>query len=427
VANVLRGGARAWGVNPRGFEVLGLECARSIAELPEVPELALLMVGHERIEPAFEEAVSAGVRAFVIPGLGNEAGAAGSEIARRLGRSGAALLGPNCMGVAVPAHASPWIAAISDQFLPGHVAVVAESGSVAEAFVNGGPRTGFRFVVSTGGEANRDAADFLGWFAADPGTRAIGLFLETVRRPSALAAALQRCAEAGKPVACLAVGRSEAARRATTSHTGAMAGSRVGLEALFRRYDVISLDDHHDLVETLEVLGRSRWPPGVRVAAVSESGGECALLADQGEAAGLRFDPLSAELAELLRAEFPNFLDPNNPLDAWAVDEAARVFPRTLELLAASGAYDVLLAQVDLTRYRGEADNDWCEMVIRALAAAVAGRPVFPAVTTVHTTDPPDRLAAVARELDVALLRGPAHTARALAAVGRWMTRRRGA
>src|SRR5439155_26557617 len=120
------------------------------------PELALLMVGHERLEAAFEEAAGAGVRAFVLPGLGNEAGAAGREIAARVGRRaeelGAAVLGPNCMGIAVPGRASPWIAAISDRFLAGHVTVIAESGSVAESLVNGGPRTGFRCVISTGGE-----------------------------------------------------------------------------------------------------------------------------------------------------------------------------------------------------------------------------------------------------------------------------------
>ncbi len=428
VRNLLRGGARAWGVNPRGAGVLGLGSAAAVAQLTETPELAVLMVGHERIESAVEEALAAGVRAFVVPGLGNEAGEAGRAIAKRLGRRvsamKAAVLGPNCMGVAVPERASPWIGGISGGFLPGHVAVVAESGSVAESFVNGGPRTGFRCVVSTGGEMVRDAADFLAWFAADEGTRAVGLFLETVRRPAALAASLRRCAEAGKPIACLSVGRSEAARRATMSHTGALAGSRAGLQALLRRYDVIEVEDHHELFETLEVLGRSRWPLGVRAAAVSESGGECALLADQGQDAGLSFDPLPAEVTALLRREFPNFLEPNNPLDAWAVDEVSRVFPRTLELLAASGAYDVLLAQVDLTRYRDESDNQWCELVIRALARAAEGRPVFPAVTTVHTTDPPDRLVELARELDVALLRGPAHTARALASVGGWRMRR---
>ena len=237
VRNILRGGARAWGVNPRGGSVLGLECAASVAQLAETPELALLMVGHERIESAVEEALAAGVRAFVVPGLGNEAGEVGRAIAERLGRRvsamNAAVLGPNCMGVAVPERASPWIGGISGGFLPGHVAVVAESGSVAESFVNGGPRTGFRCVVSTGGEMVRDAADFLAWFAADEGTRAVGLFLETVRRPAALAAALRRCAEAGKPIACLSVGRSEAARRATMSHTGALAGCRAGLRRCF--------------------------------------------------------------------------------------------------------------------------------------------------------------------------------------------------
>jgi acetyltransferase len=428
IRNVLRGGIPAWGVNPRRDEVLGLRCAARVADLPELPELAFLLVGHTRVEEAFAEAVEAGVRAFVLPGLGNEAGAEGPEIAERIAARAAevdaAVVGPNCMGVAVPGpRTSPWIGTLPETFAEGHVAVASHSGSIGEALTALGPRVGFRCVASLGGELARDVADVCGFLAEDEGTKAVGLFLEAVRRPAALAKALNRLADAGKPVVCLKVGRSEAAARAALTHSGAVVGSDLAFSAFLHAHGAIEVDDFPQLVETLEVLGRRRRPRGTRIAAISESGGEGALLADHGEAAGIPFDPLPPGLGAALRHEFPNYLAPGNPLDAWAIDEAERVYPRSLELLAQSGAFDILVAQVDLSQFRGSAEVEWCEMIVRALADAVEGTGIFPAVTSVQAADPPASTAALAQELDVALLRGPGNALRALSAVARWRPR----
>jgi len=364
------------------------------------------------------------VRAFVVPGVGAESGAAGKVVAERLAaaarEAGAALLGPNCMGAFVPGGPAAWIGQPPESTVPGHVAVLCQSGSIADAFLSLGGRIGLRCVVSSGGEAVTDAADYLRFFADDDGTRAVGLFLETVRRPAAFVEALAACAAAGKPVVCLKVGRSEAAARAALSHTGALVGSVEAFAAVLRRYGAIQVEDFHELVETLEILGRRRWPRGTRVGAVSESGGECALLADHAEAAGIPFEPLSDALAARLRAEFPNFLAPGNPLDAWAVADESVVYPRTLELMSESGEFDVLLALADLSQFRDVGNEDWCELTLRTLARLAAGSDVFVAGVTVHSADPPRRFQELAGELDLALLRGPRDAMLALAHVARW-------
>ena len=112
VETVVASGVRAWGVNPNRDEVAGLRCYPSVAELPEVPVCAFLMVNHERVEAAFEEAAAAGVRAFVVPGVGAESGEAAKPTTERLARRarelGATLLGPNCMGFFVPGGAAAW-------------------------------------------------------------------------------------------------------------------------------------------------------------------------------------------------------------------------------------------------------------------------------------------------------------------------------
>ncbi len=421
ILNALDSGIPAWGVNPNRDEVLGLPCVPTLADLPTVAETALLLVNHERVEDALAEALELGIRAFVVPGVGAEAGADGPKVIERLAARarefGASLLGPNCMGVAVPGGHSSWIGRPPTTTRDGHVAVLCQSGSVADAFLSLGGRIGLRCVVSSGSEAVTDAADYLEFFAHDDGTRAVGLFLETVRRPGAFVAALAACAAAGKPVVCLKVGRSEAAARAALSHTGAIVGSGATFSAVLRRWDAIEVDDFHELVETLEILGKRRWPRGSRIAAISESGGECGLLADQAEATGIPFEPLPAPLVAALRDRFPNYLDPGNPLDAWAVAEAEEVYPGSLELMAQSGAFDVLLAQVDLSQFRDPGNEDWSELTMRALARLADEHDLFAAVTTVHSADPPARFQQLATELDLPLLRGPRDAMRALAHV----------
>ncbi len=428
---VLRGGVPTWFVNPNRPQVLGRECFPSLTALPETPECAYLLVGHTRAEAAFEDVIAAGVRAVVLPGLGAEAGAEGRAVAARIGARAAecdiAVVGPNCMGIATPGGVSLWLGSVKgpESFLPGHVACVAHSGSIAEAFQAAGPRVGFRTLVSAGGELSRDLADFVAFLAGDEGTRAIGLFAETIRRPGAFAAALALAAEAGKPVVCLKVGRSQAAARAALAHSGAVVGSARAFSALLRHHDALEVGDFHELLETLEVLGRERWPRGRRIAGVSESGGECGLLADHGEEAGIPFAPLPDALKAGLVAAFPNYVLPENPLDCWAIDEAERVYPGSLALLRDSGGYDVLLAQVDLSRHRGAHDEGWCSLIVESLADAVEGTDIFPAVTTVHATDPPPAIGELARARDVALLRGTREGLRAIAAVAGWAARER--
>ncbi len=422
VETVVASDVTAWGVNPNRDEVAGLRCYPSIAELPEVPECVFLMVNHERVEEAFEEALAVGVRAFVVPGVGAEAGAAArpttERLAARAREFGAALLGPNCMGAFVPGGPAAWNGRPEETTAPGHVSVLCQSGSIADAFLSLGGRIGLRCVVSSGAEAVTDAADFLAFFAEDRETRAVGLFLETVRRPDAFVDALRLCAEADKAVVCLKVGRSEAAARAALSHTGALVGSNRAFSAVLRRYSAIEVDDFHELVETLEILGRSRRPRGRRVAGISESGGECALLADRAEAAGIPFEPLSADLAARLTGAFPNYLTPGNPLDAWGIADETEVYPRSLELLAASGEFEILLAQADLSQFRDRTNDEWCELTVRTLARlADAHDGLFCAMTTVHSADPPRHFQELARELDVALLRGPRDAMLALARV----------
>ena len=431
-ADVLRtaiaSGVRTWLVNPYRSSVFDTPCYSDVASLPEVPTAAMLIVGAATIQAAAEHALAAGVQALVIPGLGAEAGSEGRAIASRVcaeaAHYNAAVLGVNCMGYAQPRATSLWLGSLPKEFLPGHVSIISQSGSAAETLVTTGPRVGFRTVISSGSESNRDTADFLAYLANDPATKAIGLFLEAVRRPSAFSKALHLCREAGKPVVCVKVGRSRLASSVALTHTGAMVGSSVAFSAYLRDHGAIEVRDIPELIETLEIFGRRRWPQGRRVAVVSESGGEASLFADLAEEAGLELPALPEATRQTLRHEFPNFANPQNPIDAWAIDKVEVVFPGCFHALAQTNTYDILVAQVDLTRYRSADDNLWCAKIIRALAEAAHEYAIVPVVVSTNCVDPPESLVQLAHETDIALLRG-IHTAMlAIAHTANWQTRR---
>ena len=424
VGEAIAGRGRSYLVHPSGEPLLDQDVLPSIGDLPEVPDCAFLLVGRDAVLGAMREALDVGVRAFVVPGLGSEAGAgahdAVAEMVALADEHDAAILGPNCMGMAVPNGGSMWAANVPKSFRRGHVSVVAQSGSIADAMLNCGPRVGFRGVYSTGSEGNRDIADLLMGLAHDGETRAVGLFVETIRRPEAFAEALRTCSELGKPVVCMKVGRSAVAAQAALAHTGAMVGSSSAFTNFVHHHGGIEVSDGATFIEALEVLGQPTWPSGVRLGAISESGGECAMLGDAAEDTDLEFPPMPFELVSSLTERFPNFQNPQNPLDAWMIDDAEVVFPESLELMARSGEFDILLAQVDLTQYRGDVENHWGLAVVRGLVEATRDRRVFPVVSSVHATDPPRRIASFAAANGVALLRGTRASVEALAAIAPW-------
>lgn len=423
VRNMLASKIPVLGVHPSKDEVLGLKCLPSIASLETTPDLAVVMVGHTRVEEAVYELMDRGTRAFFFPGLGSEAGADGPLIAARIceraAANGSMIIGQNCMGIAKPGG-SPWIGSISDSFVNGHVGISAQSGSIAEAFTTIGPRIGFRFIASTGSELNRDVSDFMSFMADDEQTRAIGIFIETIRRPEAFIAALEKCATVGKPVVALKVGKSGVAKRIALAHTGAVVGSNQAFSATLNRFSAIEVEDFPEMVETLEVLGKKRRPKGIRVTAVSESGGECGLMADRAEKNGVSFAPLPEKTAIALNKEFPNYQHPQNPLDAWGVDTPEVVFPRSMEMLAESGAYDTLIAQVDISRFRGADELVWCNMVVESLGKTAEKFNISPAVVSVHSVDAPQSILDICAKYELPLLRGINGAMQALGHAGRW-------
>jgi acetyltransferase len=414
-------GVPFYGINPTKTQACGVPCFPTIGDCPAVPEMVVMGVGHNRIEAAVADVLSVeGVRAIVTPGLGNEAGPDGPAIAERISarvrEAGIAMVGPNCMGIATPGFPSPWIGSLHPTFVRGPVATLVHSGSIGEILVSLGPRIGFRTVISAGNETVTDAADFVAWFADDPATRVVGLFLEAVRRPAAFEAALRRLAEAGKVAIVLKVGTSELGAQAARAHTGALVGSDRSFSAMLRHYDAIRVDDFGDWLEHMEVFSRVRPPRGRRIGAVTNSGGEGEYFADKAEQAGIPLKLFSPGLRQQISGEFPNFVHVGNPADCWAIDHDRVVFPRVFQLMADSGEFDVLVSAIDHSVWLRGTERTLATNIAEDLRAAVEGTDIFPAVITVTTADPPVEDLEWARRHDIPVLKGTLPGLRALAA-----------
>jgi acyl-CoA synthetase (NDP forming) len=173
----------------------------------------------------------------------------------------------------------------------------------------------FSYVVTTGNEAMVAVADVVHFLVDDPNTRAIAIFAETIRKPHQFLAAVDRAAEAGKPVVILKAGSSELAARTAAAHTGAFVGDDKVIDAVLRQHGVIRVRSLEDLISTAN-LGATVGPlraPGVGI--LSVSGGACDLIADRGEEVGLVIPPLRADTTAQLGNLLPSYAHPQNPLD----------------------------------------------------------------------------------------------------------------
>jgi acetyltransferase len=420
LANLVRGGCAVSGTHPRTTSLDGALVVPSVADLDHVPDIACVALGAATIGAGMEDALEAGVRHFVVPGLGPEAGPEGvparARVAELCVRYGAAMIGPNGMGVYVPGGPSAWIGSVAPSLRPGPVGILVESGSIGEALTGIGPRLGIRTIISSGNETARDAADVVAFLAGDPRTTAIGLMLETVRRPEAFRAALRLAAAAGKPVSIVKTGTSAVGAERAMAHSGAIAGSDAAFDALCRTHGVIRAADYGDWVEVLEVLGSGSRPRGRRLVVVSNSGGEAEHAADAAERAGMPLVALPADLAAKLDADWA-LHGAANPLDYYAFAPQEEILPAVMRDAAAHPDVDGVLLNIDQSwRFVGSER----ETGIFAADVAVATRRetgTFVALLSTSTNDAPDHVLETCAAAGVPVIMGHGPGFRALAAI----------
>jgi len=363
---------RAFLVNPRYREIDGVPCFGSVADLPEVPDLALLAVPDAALEQQLGLAAAVGCRAAVIFGNAHEATAAadgpgdgglagGRTLRDRLAAiaagAGMALCGAGCMGFA---NVSYGLRALGytepDPIAPGPVALVTHSGSVFSALLRARRGFGFTLAVSSGQELVTAAPAYLDYALDLPDTRLLALVLEAIRDGDGLRHVLRRAAELDVPVVLLAVGGSAGGRAMVAAHSGALAGSDGSWEALARAYGVHRVSDLAELADTVELFAAGRRvrvsaavDGRVGLATVHDSGLERAHIVDVAESLRVPFAQIGPETTARLADLLDTGLIPANPLDVWGTGAGTReLFGGALQALAADPAVAAVALAVDL-------------------------------------------------------------------------------
>ena len=335
-------------VNPREKSIESTLAYNAVQDLPVPPDLAVICTPPNTVPGLIAELGERGTKAAVVvtAGFGEGGSAEGKKLLQATLDAARPhlmrIVGPNCLGIMVPGmgvnasfcHIAP---------LKGDLAFVTQSGAVATSIVDWAThrRIGFSHVVSLGDMGDVDFGDMLDYLAADPGTRAILMYIESVTDARKFMSA-GRAAARSKPVIVIKSGRNEAAAKAAASHTGALAGSDAVYDAAFRRAGMLRVFDLDELFDAVETLASGLRIKGDRLAILTNGGGIGVLATEAVVDAGGQIADLTPETIEKLNAVLPPTWSRANPVDIIGDAPGSR-YAAALDALLADPNQDAVL------------------------------------------------------------------------------------
>lgn len=366
-------------VHPTETVIGSVPAVADVAQLDPVPDLAIVVVPAAKVVEVVDECGRAGIPAVVVISAGfAETGGTGVERERELlataRRHGMRLVGPNCLGV-VSTGVGLNATFLRRPMVPGSIAIGSQSGGVGIVLAAEAARRqlGVSSFVSLGNKADVSGNDVLRYWADDPETAVILLYLESIGDPLRFAR-IARAVSRRRPIVALKSGRSEAGERGARSHTAALATDDVAVEALFAYTGVVRAETLDQLLDVGALLAEQPAPAGRRVALVGNTGGPLILAADAAVKNGLEVVELSAHLQQGLRRIVPDAASTSNPVDLLATATPAAT-GRVLEEIAGSGEVDaVAVVSIALD---GEATTalhlDWTDPCVPAVGVLLGG------------------------------------------------------
>ena len=349
-------GGRLFPVNPKIESVAGLKCYARISDLPEVPDVAILLLGAERSIQAVRELSELGVAAAIVLASGfAETGEEGQSRQEALIKAAGSmrLLGPNTIGLVNLTDGIVLSAtgALEMEHLPqGNIGVVSQSGGILGSLLSraGSKGIGLSKLISTSNEVDLEVADFIEELIDDEATQVIALYIETIRNPHQFRQAALKAAAKGKPIVAFKIGKSEAGALAAVSHTGALAGSDRMYEALFKHTGVIRAETFSDLLDIAMSLSSHKKLMGQRVAILTSTGGAGTLVSDSLGVVGFETPAPDQNTAKALRALQTGdeaVLD-RNPIDVTLAGLQPDLLRAAIKILLLSPSYDALVIVV---------------------------------------------------------------------------------
>lgn len=373
-------------VNPKGGEIEGLRAYKTVADLPDGVDLAVIVVNASRVLEAVDECHAKGIKGLVVISAGfKETGAEGAklelELLERVRAHGMRMVGPNCLGVV---NTNPEISldACFAESLPvaGDIGFVSQSGALGGGILNilKDLNLGFAQFVSIGNQADVNAETALEYWENDPEVKQILLYMESIPDPVNFRRLASRISKK-KPVLALKAGRSAAGASAASSHTGSLAGGDRAADALLKQSGVIRELSLRELFSSAKVFANCPIPKGDRVAIVTNSGGPGIMATDAVCGHGMQMAQISDETKAKLREFLPTAASVKNPVDMIASAPLDH-YRRTVETVLADPEVDMVM--VIYLPFLGLKDID----VAQALMEIRAAHPEKPIVGVFMTT-----------------------------------------
>lgn len=336
-------------VNPRATKIQGLKAYPAVSSIPEHVDLVIVAIPAPGVPEVLEDCIAAGAKNVHIfsSGFGETGEEEGRQLEERITaiiqRGGLQVVGPNCMGIYVPAsRLTPWGA---KPVASGPVAFVSQSGGHGEFLTDYAQRLGVYFskVISFGNASGLQAMDFLEYLAEDPDTSIITMYLEGITDGNRFTR-LIRTINRTKPVILWKGGLTPSGSRAVASHTGSLAGEGRAWEAFFAQTGAVRVNSLEEIVDAVMPFLHLTPPRGRRTLLLGGGGGNSVALADICSRQGLEVPPLSDETRE----ELNTFISiagnsTRNPLDVWQVQEDVKLFRRTVEMAVADPVIDLVI------------------------------------------------------------------------------------
>ncbi|MBW2254524.1 MAG: acetate--CoA ligase family protein [Deltaproteobacteria bacterium] len=311
-------------VNPNTTHVLSLRTWPTVEDIPDPVDLAVIVVPKPGVLEVVRQCAKKGVKGLVVISAGfkevdEEGRALEAQITEIVRQHGMRMVGPNCMGVVNTDPAIGLGASFgATQPVPGTAAFASQSGGLGEVILATAKEIclGISQFVSLGNKADVSSNDLLAWWATDPNTQVILLYLESFGNPrnfSQLARKVTR--EHGKPILAVKSGRSSQGALAASSHTGSLAGGDRAARALFAECGVIRCSTVRELFDRALGFCYQPPPPGNRVAILTNAGGPGIMAIDAAVYFGLEIAAYSEETRAAIAKVLPREASVRNPVD----------------------------------------------------------------------------------------------------------------
>ncbi|MFN8444582.1 MAG: bifunctional acetate--CoA ligase family protein/GNAT family N-acetyltransferase [Caldilineaceae bacterium] len=371
-------GGTIYPVNPKRNNVLGIRAYPSIGEIPDKIDLAVLVTPAPSVPSVIDECVKSGVKGAIIISAGfKEIGPEGAKLEQQIlataREAKMRIIGPNCLGVMSP------ITGINATFAKGmaragNVGFISQSGALLTAVLDWSLRenVGFSNVISIGSMLDVDWGDLIYYLGDDPRTNSIVIYMESIGNARNFLSAAREVALT-KPIIVIKAGRTQAAAKAASSHTGSLAGSDDVLDVAFRRCGVLRVNKIAEVFYMAEVLSKQPRPQGPNLTIVTNAGGPGVLATDALVQSGGKLAEISEKTLQNLNQILPAPWSHNNPIDILG-DASPERYAKSLQIAAEDPNSDgllVILTPQDMTDPTQTAEE------LRKVAPSIKYKPVI--------------------------------------------------